>query len=269
MVNRIQERLSSIRAEGRIGLVPFVTTGYPDLDATQEIVHAVVEAGAAVVELGVPFSDPLADGPTVQRSSHLALERGVTPADCIAAAERLRQSGVDVPLVLMGCYNPILSIGVEEFCRRSGDAGVDGLIVPDLPADESGPLREAAEAVGLSVIPLLALTSTEARIQAACSTAAGFIYCVSVLGVTGARAELSDRTEGLVKTIRHHTDLPVAVGFGVSRPEHVEAVARFADAAVVGSALIDAIDDGPPEDAARRAASFVSGLMAGTALPGR
>ena len=269
MRDHIRESLSTARAEGRIGLIPFVTAGYPSPGATHDIVRAVVDAGADVVELGVPFSDPLAEGPTIQRSSHRALEQGVTPADCIAAAARLRRSGVDVPLVLMGYFNPILSMGIDEFCRRAGGAGVDGLIVPDLPADESGPLREAAEATGVGVVPLLALTSTEARVEMACRHARGFIYCVSLLGVTGARRELSERTEGLVARVRAHTDLPVAVGFGVSRPEHVTSIARYADAAVVGSALIDAIDDGPPENAPERAAAFTAELRAATKCPVR
>ncbi|MBM3956802.1 MAG: tryptophan synthase subunit alpha [Gemmatimonadetes bacterium] len=269
MKDRIKENLHGLAAEGRIGLIPFVTAGYPSLDMTLDIVRAVVEAGADVVELGVPFSDPLAEGPTIQRSSHLALEQGVTPGDCIATAARLRSAGVKAPLVLMGYYNPVLSMGVDEFCRRAGDAGVDGLIVADLPADESGPLREAAGASGVGVIPLLALTSTEERIRAACRHARGFVYCVSLLGVTGARRELSERIEGLVSRVRRHTDLPVAVGFGVSRPEHVRSIARYADAAVVGSALIDAIDAGPRDTAAERAGAFTAGLRAATERPAK
>ncbi len=267
MKDRIRETLSAARAEGRIGLIPFVTTGYPSPGATHDIVRAVVDAGADVVELGVPFSDPLAEGPTIQRSSHRALEQGVTPADCIETAAGLRRSGVDVPLVLMGYYNPILSMGVAQFCRSAARAGVDGLIVADLPADESGPLRDAADTCGLAIVPLLALTSTETRIRAACRHAKGFIYCVSVLGVTGARREMSRRIEGLVANVRANTDLPVAVGFGVSRPEHVASIARLADAAVVGSALIDAIDDGPPETAPERAAEFTAKLRAATGRP--
>ena len=267
MRDRIRESLAAAQTEGRTGLIPFVTVGYPSPGATHDIVRALAGAGADVVELGVPFSDPLAEGPTIQRSSHQALQQGVTPTGCIAAAARLRQSGVDVPLVLMGYFNPILSVGVDEFCRRAGDAGVDGLIVADLPADESAPLREAAEASGLGVVPLLALTSTEARVEAACRHARGFVYCVSVLGVTGARREISRRIEGLVAKVRTHTDLPVAVGFGVSRPEHVASIARHADAAVVGSALIDAIDDGPPETAPERAAAFMAELSAAAKRP--
>lgn len=269
MTDRIRESLCTARAQGRIGLVPFITTGYPSPAATDDIVRAVIDAGADVVELGVPFSDPLAEGPTIQRSSHRALEQGVTPADCIATAARLRRSGVETPLVLMGYYNPILSMGVTEFCRRAADAGVDGLIVADLPADESGPLREAAEAGGVSIVPLLALTSTEARIKTACRHARGFVYCVSLLGVTGARSEISKRTEGLVAGVRAHTDLPIGVGFGVSRREHVTSIARYADAVVVGSALIDAIDDGPPETAPERAAAFTAELSAAAGRPAR
>ncbi|MEX0762081.1 MAG: tryptophan synthase subunit alpha [Dehalococcoidia bacterium] len=264
MTDRIREAIEAANAQGRIALLPFVTAGHPSPETTPDIVRAIVDAGADVVELGVPFSDPLAEGPTIQKSSFDALSRGVTPAACIDMATRIRESGVTVPLIFMGYYNPILSMGIGEFCRRSAAAGVDGLIVPDLPASEAGPLMDEADAAGLSVIPLLALTSTDRSVEQSCRRAGGFIYCVSVLGVTGARAQVSSRVRGLVEKVRSHTDLPVAVGFGISTPEHVAEVAGYADGAAVGSALVNAISDGPPETAAERAGKYVASLKPGT-----
>ncbi len=168
----------------------------------------------------------------------------------------------------MGYYNPILSMGIDEFCGRAAAAGVDGLIVVDLPTPEAGPLLDAVAEHGLALVPLLALTSTDASIDAACRGARGFIYCISVLGVTGARAAMSERVRGLVGRVREHTDLPVAVGFGVSTRDHVAEIAEFADGAVVGSALINALADGPPETAASRALDFISSLTPGTSLAG-
>jgi tryptophan synthase alpha subunit len=245
--------------------VPFETVGYPTVDISIEVVRAVVDAGADAVELGVPFSDPLAEGPTIQKSSFHALSQGVTPATCIDAARRLRDAGVRVPLVLMGYYNPILSYGPEKFCSDAAAAGVDGLIVSDLPTEEAGPLRATGRKHGLDLVPLLALTSTEARIAAACDGAAGFVYCVSVLGVTGARAAMSARVRGLVGLVRKHTQLPVAVGFGISSAAHVSEAGEFADGVAVGSALIDAIGAGPVEGAPDRAGAFITELGRGAA----
>ncbi len=260
----IRKAFDAARQAGRIALVPFVTAGHPRPDLTPAIVKAVADAGADVIELGVPFSDPLAEGPTIQKSSHDALMAGATVQSSIEAVQTARALGVNVPLVFMGYYNPVLSLGIERYCRMSASAGVNGLIVADLPAEEAGPLTDAAAAAGVSVIPLIALTSTEQRVEAACSRAGGFVYCVSVLGVTGARAEMSTRVRDLVGMVRRHTDLPVAVGFGISTSEHVEEVASYADGAVVGSALINAINAGPPESAPERAGEFVRSLAAAT-----
>ena len=263
----IREAFDAARREGRIALVPFVTAGHPRLDLTPAIVKAIADAGADVIELGVPFSDPLAEGPTIQKSSHDALAQGATVRSSIEAARAARELGVEVPLVLMGYYNPVLSLGVEQYCGMLADAGANGLIAADLPAEESGLLIDAAAAAEISVAPLVALTSTEERVAAACRRAGGFVYCVSVLGVTGARAEMSGRVRDLVGMVRRHTDLPVAVGFGISTPEHVQEVASYADGAVVGSALIDAINAGPPESSPERAGAFVRKLAAATQRP--
>jgi tryptophan synthase alpha chain len=267
LTDRIRQAFDRARSQGRIAIAPFVTVGYPSLEATAGIVRAIVEAGADVIELGVPFSDPLAEGPTIQKSSFAALEKGVTPKLCIETAARIRKGGVTAPFVLMGYYNPVLAYGQEKFCKDAAAAGVDGLIVVDLPPEEAGPLMDTAAKYGLAVVPLLALTSTDARIEMACRRAGGFVYCVSVLGVTGARREMSQRVRVLVERVRKHTDLPVAVGFGISKPEHVSEVAQFADGVAVGSALIDAIGAGPDGTAAKRAGDFVKTLVPGAKRP--
>ena len=268
MSDRIREAFENARKAGRIALVPFLTVGHPTVEASIASAKAVVEAGADVLELGVPFSDPLADGPVIQMSGFKALEQGVTMSTCLDAVRQLRAEGVGVPIIFMGSYNPILAYGLPEFCTDAAAAGVDGLIVSDLPTEETGPLLAEARPAGISLVPLLALTSSEQRIQAACRDASGFIYCVAVLGVTGARESISDRVRGLVASVKRNTSLPAAVGFGISGAEHVAEVATFADGAAVGSALVQTMDEGPPETAAERARDFVEGLVAGTKLPG-
>jgi tryptophan synthase alpha chain len=267
MPDRIRHAFEAARKSGRIVLAPFVTVGYPSPAVTSDIVKAIAKAGADMIELGVPFSDPLADGPTIQNSSFVALQNGVTPQLCLDMAARLRKDGVTTPLILMGYYNPVLSYGPEKFCDKAAAAGVDGLIVPDLPPEEASPLIDIAARHGMVVVPLLALTSTDARIEMACKQAGGFVYCVSVLGVTGARQAMSTSVRGLVERVRRHTELPVAVGFGISRPEHVADVAQFADGALVGGALVDVLGKGPAESAAARAGEFIRSLMSGTPRP--
>ncbi|MEE8046682.1 MAG: tryptophan synthase subunit alpha [Dehalococcoidia bacterium] len=263
-IDRIQEAFKKAESEGRIALVPYVTIGFPELGLTTEIVRAIVDAGADVVELGVPFSDPLGEGPTIQASSHRALTNGVTPEICIEVARDIRAAGIDVPIVFMGYYNNILSFGLDEYCTSISAAGVDGIIAVDLPAAEAGPLQDACDIAGLSLVPLIALTSTDQAIEHACKRAAGFVYCISVLGVTGARATMSDRVEGLANKVRGFTDLPVAIGFGISTAEHVAEVAGFADGVAVGSALITALADGEASGAADRAGAFIRSIAPGT-----
>lgn len=258
--SRIAGAFRELAAKGRTGIVPYITVGFPDLATTLELVPALAEAGADVIELGVPFSDPMADGTTIQKASFHALQQGITLRGCLEACASLRERGLETPLVLMGYYNPILSMGLDRFAEEAERSGVDGIIVPDLPPVEAGPLRERCEGRGIDVICLLAPTSTDGRIKAACATATGFIYCVSLAGVTGARDQVSDEGRGLVERVRKHTDLPIAVGFGLSRPEHVEEVGRYADAAVVGSALVDVIDQAPAGQAVAHAARFLAGL---------
>jgi len=262
--DRIREAFDKAKSEGRIALVPYATVGFPELGLTTDIVRSMVDSGADVIELGVPFSDPLGDGPTVQASGHRALENGVTPETCIEAVREIRAAGIDVPLIFMGYYNSIINMGIDEYCERSVEAGLDGLIAADLPAAEAGPLQDACDRAGLSLIPLIAITSTDHAIEHACKRAKGFVYCISVLGVTGARATMSDRVEGLARNVRQFTDLPIGIGFGISNADHVSEVAKFADGAVVGSAVINTLADGDPAGASERVGVYIKSLSLGT-----
>ena len=257
---RIDRMFARVRERERPGLIVFLTAGFPDMDATLELVPALVEAGADAVELGIPFSDPLAEGPIIQQSSFLALQNGVTTGDCLGAVETMRGSIPDTPLILMGYYNPIYSFGVTRFAGECQRVGVDGLITVDLPGTESGPLAAECEERDISLIPLLAPTSTEESIAESCRNASGFVYCVSVTGVTGARSEVSNRGVELVQRVRSHTALPLAIGFGISTPEHVSQVGDTAEAAVVGSALVRVTLESSRDEVVERASAFVASL---------
>jgi len=245
--SRIAATFARLREAGETGVCPYVTVGYPELDTVGRVGPALVAGGAAMIELGIPFSDPLADGATVQHSSHVALTNGVTVATCLDAARDLRHKGVDVPLIFMGYFNPLLSYGLERFAAACAEAGADGVIVPDLPPDESGDLREALQRHGLDLIFMLAPTSTDAQIAAVARQASGFIYCVSLTGVTGARDRLSQQLPGFISRVRQHTDLPLVVGFGISTPEHVAEAGKLAEAVAVGSAVIKRLGETPRE----------------------
>lgn len=260
MTNRIDATLAALKTEGRSALAPFITVGYPDKASSEAMAASILGAGADILELGIPFSDPLAEGPTIQMTSFKSLEQGTTLLTALDSLRALRGAGIDSPLIFMGYINPFLNYGMERFAEDAADAGLDGVIIPDLPPEEAPPYQAILEPKGIHVIPLLAPTSTEARIEQACKQARGFIYCLSVTGVTGARSQLSGGVEGLVRRIRSHSDLPVLVGFGVSRHEHVERIGRFADGAVVGSALLDSVSRVPTEDAAETAARFIRQL---------
>jgi tryptophan synthase alpha chain len=223
-------------------------------------VRALVEGGADMLELGAPFSDPLADGTTIQRSNLVALQHGVTTRTCLEAVRQLRAGGLEIPILLMGYYNPILAYGPEAFAADAAAAGVDGLIIVDLPPEESGSLQEACRVRGLDLVYLLAPTSTPERTALVARQASGFIYCVSVTGVTGARSSLPPELPAFVEGVRRQTMLPLAVGFGISRREHVEAVGRIAEIAVVGSALIDVIEGSPAEEREERLRAYVEVL---------
>ena len=258
--DRIKESFAAIQLEGRTGLIVFLTAGFPDKQATLELVPALAAAGADAIELGVPFSDPLAEGPVIQQSSFLALQQEITLADCMDMAEELREQVPETPLVLMGYYNPIYSFGLQKFAERAEESGVDGLIAVDLPHSEAGPLAAQCAAHGIHMIPLLAPTSTNESIRESCADAGGFIYCISLTGVTGARDEVSVRGIDLLERVRPHTSLPLAVGFGISQREHVEIVCRDAEAAVVGSALVRVMLESPRDELVARASELVAQL---------
>ena len=258
--DRISAKFAAAKAEGRPALVVFVTVGHPYREAALDIVPGLVAAGADAIELGMPFSDPIGEGPVIQESSFVALQNGTTPQDCLDTARSLRPLVGDTPLILMGYYNSLIAYGLARFAEACADATVDGLIIVDLPCGEAGPLVNELGKFGIHLIPLLAPTSTDQSIVDSAQAGGGFVYCVSVTGVTGARSEVSEAGFDLVGRVRSHTDLPLAVGFGISRREHVLDVGKRADAAVVGSALVRAIGDGPPEGAPERGAKVVAEL---------
>lgn len=260
MANRIDTTFARLRESGQTALAPFVTVGFPDVATSEEMARAILESGGDMLEIGVPFSDPLADGPTVQMTSYRALQNGVTVRVCLDFVGRLRDSGVASPLILMGYYNPFLRYGPERFLDDAASRGADGLIVPDLPTEEAALFGEMAARRGLHLIPLLAPTSSDARIEDACKAAGGFIYCVSLTGVTGARNSLSGGVSALVERIRRYTDLPILVGFGVSRHEHLEEIASYAEGAIVASAMFDAVDRAPEGGEVEAARSFIRAL---------
>ena len=259
-MNRITEAFQRAQREGRTGLVVFLTAGYPDIDATLELVPALAHAGADVIELGVPFSDPLADGVTIQVSSQRALEQGVGLRQSLEVVGKLRDSVPETGLLLMGYYNLVFQYGAARFATDAKAAGLDGVIMVDLPEEESAPLRAELAPKDIALVPLFAPTSTDARIAAGCKHASGFVYCVSLTGVTGSRSHLGGEALSLVERVRRHTSLPLAVGFGISTREHVEEVGRQADAAVVGSAFIRVLMESPRERLVEDAVSFVAQL---------
>jgi tryptophan synthase alpha chain len=240
-VNRLERVLGDSRREGRKALVVYLCAGDPDLASTERLVPLLAEAGADVIELGVPFSDPLADGPTIQAASQRALQSGTSLAAVLDLVARLRASRCEVPLVLFGYINPILRMGLEPFIARAAQSGADGILVPDLPLEEAGPLGHLAEGRGLSCVLLAAPTTPAERLRAIGAATSGFLYFVSVTGVTGARAELPTNLPAKLAEARAATKVPVAVGFGVSTPAQARALSAHADAVVVGSALVDAL----------------------------
>ena len=265
-MNRVTAVFQRLRDEGRAAFMPFVSAGDPSLEATEAILPALQQRGAAdLVELGVPFSDPIADGPTIQASYQRALGRGVTPQAVLDMLSHLRDGGLDLPVCLMVSYSLVYRPGMETFIERAAEAGVDGLIVPDLPADEAGPLEEALRGHDLVYIPLVAPTTPAARREKVIAHGTGFIYCVAVAGITGERDALPEHLDEYVRGIREEARVPACVGFGLSRPEHIKAVAEVADGAIVGSAIIHRIADradAPPTEIARAVADFCAELSA-------
>jgi tryptophan synthase alpha chain len=237
-------------------LIAYVTVGYPSIEATMKVVHLLAAGGCDIVELGIPFSDPLADGATIQQASFRALQNGVTPKHCLELVRRLRQE-VNIPLVFMTYYNPVFKYGIEKFCCNSAESGVNGIIVPDLPPDEGLELEVIASKEGIDLIYLLAPTSTEERIELVARHSRGFIYLVSVTGTTGARQSLTTDLDELVARIKKKTSKPLCVGFGISTPQQAGQVARVADGVIVGSQIIQLMQ---AEDDFASVCSFVKEL---------
>jgi tryptophan synthase alpha chain len=260
-LDHIAAAFATAKDEKRAALMPYFTLGYPNPETSLNVIKAVAEAGADLIELGVPFSDPLADGPTIQHSTQVALEQGMNAARCVKMVAELRARGVTQPFMLMGYVNPILAFGMERFVAEATVAGADGLIVPDLPPEEAGEIETACQAHGRALVYLLAPTSPPERVELLASHTTGFLYLVSLAGVTGARDALPPHLADFVRQVRTVAHTPLAVGFGISTPEQARAVGQLADGVIVGSALIRAA--GQSTDPVRAAANFVHDLRAG------
>jgi tryptophan synthase alpha chain len=268
--SRIARRFESLRAAGELGIIAYITAGDPTLEATRRFVPALAEAGADIIELGVPFSDPVADGPTIQRASERALASGTTLGKILSLLRNLR-GATQVPIVLFSYYNPVLQMGLDRFAGVAAEAGADGVLITDLTPEEASEYRAAVSARGLDTIFLAAPTSTNERLARIAGCSSGFLYVVSRTGVTGAKESLPEELPALLRRVRAATKLPLAVGFGISLPGHVSLLGGLADAAVVGSALVSDIEqatsvDGASAPAAEAACAALAERM--TALKG-
>jgi tryptophan synthase alpha chain len=263
-VSSISQAFARLREEGRGGLIPFITAGDPDLETTGALMIELAQAGASIIELGVPFSDPMADGPVIQRASERALRRGFGIREILDVAAGARHRIKDVPIVLFSYFNPILQYGLERMSVEAAEAGIAGVLVTDLAPEEAEEFSELLRARDLDMIFLVAPTSTDVRLRLVAKRASGFIYAVSRAGVTGARADVSSQAEKLVGRVRKFSDLPIAVGFGISSAQQVAETWGYADAAVVGSAIVAEIErlDGSP-DLPQQIGAFTRNLISG------
>ncbi len=267
-MSRLEAALRRARETGRKALVPFLTGGYPDLETFADLLLAAQAAGADAVEVGIPFSDPSADGPVIQGASAQALAGGATVPAILEQVARARARGLGIPLLVMTYYNPVLARGGERFAREARGAGADGVLVVDLPPEEAGEFAPAARAAGLDTVFLVAPTTPQERIARVVAGCRGFVYCVGVTGVTGDRAPVAEAVEALVARIRPHTALPVLVGFGVGDVPSARSVARTADGVIVGSALLRAVGGRRGAAAVKAARTFLEALRAGLDEPG-
>jgi tryptophan synthase alpha chain len=255
----------AIQFHGKPGIVAYLTAGDPDLATTRDIALAAIDNGADIIELGVPFSDPLADGPVIQRASERAVARGVRLTDVLALAKELRAARPSAGLVLFSYLNPVVRMGMEKFCAAAAEAGADGVLLTDMIVEEAAEYLSAMHAHNLAPIFLAAPTSPDARLKAIAEASQGFVYAISRLGITGTQQQVAGDAPDLVARLRKFTEpagIPIAVGFGISNAEHVKAVGQFADAAVIGSALVALIEKTPPEQAAGAVGNFIAGLRA-------
>lgn len=260
MTSRIAAAFANAKAQNRLALVTHVIPGYPSTVETPGIFDAMVEGGADLIEVQIPFSDPLADGTTVQRGVFEALDNGTTPTDCIEFARAARSRHTDVAIIYMSYLNPVLAYGVERFARDAAAAGGDAIILVDLPPEEAATTRAAFAKEGIDLIFLVAPTSSDHRLQLIAAQAAGFVYCVSVAGVTGARSALPSDLNDFIARVRSCTNLPLAVGFGISRREHVDSLVGFADGVVVASAIMDVIQASQSEERVKAVREYVEVL---------
>ncbi|MCH8864297.1 MAG: tryptophan synthase subunit alpha [Chloroflexi bacterium] len=237
-------RIASVFQSGRKALIAYITVGYPDIEATEKIAAVLVKSGCDLIELGIPFSDPLADGATIQKTSFQALQQGVTPETCLEVASRL-SAKIAAPLVFMTYYNPVFNFGLEAFCGRCAGSGISGLIIPDLPPEEASELEDVTRQYGLDLIYLLAPTSPDGRIAVVAARSRGFIYLTSLTGVTGARQSLPPDLEEFIARVRQQAKQPLCVGFGVSNPEQAGRIAGIADGVIVGSRLLELVEEDP------------------------
>jgi tryptophan synthase alpha chain len=242
------------------GLVIYLTAGDPDLATTRDIALAAIDNGADVIELGVPFSDPLADGPVIQRASERAVARGTRLTDVLALAADLRKARPNCGLVIFSYLNPVVRLGMEKFCAAAAEAGADGVLLTDMIVEEAGEYLESMRAHQLAPIFLAAPTSPDARLKAIAASSQGFVYAISRVGITGTQQQVASDASQLVARLRQFTKLPIAVGFGISNAEHVKSVGEFADAAIIGSALVALIEKTPPDQAAAAVGTFIAGL---------
>ncbi len=266
-MNRIDKKFQELRDQGTKAFMPYLCAGDPNPELTSKLLLTLEEAGADLIELGVPFSDPIADGPTVQRASERALTHRISLQQILEIVASLRPQ-TEIPIALMSYYNPIFRMGEDAFCQAAQDAGVDGVIIPDLPPEQAQSLLEIAPRYNLATIFLVAPTSPPERMQLIASVSTGFIYCVSVTGVTGARAMLSDEIAPMIAELRKHTDKPISVGFGVSTPDQATQIAQIADGVIVGSAIINVVEEHINDEARLFTAvkQFASDLAAGVKL---